>query len=259
MPRPFSAFVPKRFLILTFATAMLTAAIMSVATAASAQDRSGEDSQSQVAFVSSLLSAEDLSYLFPLGSQQRREFLEVELSLLIKTHGLVLTAKEESGIIASWLAMLATHESRAEYAPASEESRSWSGDSNRSGSSDWSPSGGGTRPSTDTGYKNCSSSYIDSIGVSFSGTGGYDTIHLEPSDSGKRWASGHQMYTAMLRCLRGELHMNPHVKSWNSIYDQLVCHMAGYFLGAGTTWDLEGHRSAKPLWWWRVWAHKCNW
>ncbi len=223
------------------------------ATKASAQDQSEGDSESQVAFVSGLLSAEDLSYLFPLGPQQRRELLEVELSLLAKGHGLMLSAEEESEIIASWLAMLAVYEPRAEYAPASEKSLGWSG------ASDWRRSSDGSRPSTDTGYLSCSSRYIDSIGISFYGIGGYDTIHLEPSSSGKRRASGRQMYTAMLRCLRGELHMNPHVKSWDSIYDQLVCHMAGYFLGAGATWDLEGHRSARSLWWWGVWSHRCNW
>ena len=236
--------------VLALAAAVMAASIAIIPTA-SAQDQSKDDSVTQVV---SLLTADDLSYMIPVGTQNRRELLEVELSLLTDEHDLSMTADEQSAVIDAWLALIAHHQPRADYTfvPAGPGGASWS-----SGIS-WSSSG--ERPTTDTGYRSCSSRNIDAVGISFDVLDGYDTIHLDPSSSGTLFASVHDMYTDMLICLRRELHMNPQVRSWDdSIYDQLACHMAGWFLGAGATWDLEGYRGNIAWWPWGVWSHRCNW
>lgn len=248
-----SAVVLRRNIALTLATAVLATAVVLIPTIASAQDESEEDSAAQVAFVSSLLTAEDLSYLSPLQPQQRRELLEVELSLLVDDRNLNLSAEEESAVIDSWLALVASHEPRAEYTPVSTKNRSGARGSVGPRSS------GGSRPSTDTGYLSCSSVYIDSIGISYDRIGGYDTIHLDPSTTGIWFANGSQMYNAMVSCFKRELHVFPHVRNWDSIYQQLVCHMVGHYVGAGPTWDLEGHRRSHFWWFLDALFHRCDW
>lgn len=226
------------------------------ATAVSAQDQDEEDPTSSVDTIQDLLTLEDLEYVLPLGSRERREFIEFELSLLIEAHDFDLTEKQQSTLIDSWLELLENHEPQADYiVPRDAKWRSNGSDSRETRSNSRSS---GERPSTDTGYLNCSSVYVDSIGLSYYGIGGYDTIHFEPSRVG-RTASSSQLYSEMISCLKRELHLWPHVKSWDSIFQQLACHNFGQLIGGGPTWDLEGHRGSKWNWWWGVWSHRCNW
>ena len=73
--------IPRKIIALAIAPALLASVLVLVPTPVSAQEHSEEDSGSQMDSVFSLLSFEDLEYLTPLGPQQRREFLEFELSL----------------------------------------------------------------------------------------------------------------------------------------------------------------------------------
>ena len=246
---------PKRIIALAIAPAVLATALVLVPATVSAQEIPEEDSASQIDSVFSLLSFEDLEYLTPLGPEQRREFLEFELSLLIETHDLTLTADERSTLIDSWLALLADHEPQAQYTP----DLGWARAGQRSSGGGWHRSSG-ERPSTSTGYMSCSSSYIDNIGISYQANSGYDTIHLEPSIWGEWVASPGDIYNAMITCFKRELHMWPHVYSWDSIFQQLHCHALGQFSGqTGPTWDLEGHRRSNTFWIWGVLSHRCNW
>ena len=246
---------PKRIIALAIAPAVLATVLILVPTTVSAQEHSEEDTATEIDSVFSLLSFEDLEYLTPLEPQQRREFLEFELSLLIETHDLTLTADEKSTLIDSWLALLAGHEPQTEDTP----DLGWARAGQRSSGGNWQRSSG-ERPSTDTGYMPCNSSYIDNIGISYQVNGGYDTIHLEPSFWGKWYASSNQIYDAMISCFKRELHMWPHVDNWDSIYQQLVCHALGQYTGqTGPTWDLEGHRRSNTFWIWTVLSHRCNW
>ena len=249
---------PKRIIALAIAPAVLATVLILVPTTVSAQEHSEEDTATEIDSVFSLLSFEDLEYLTPLGPQQRREFLEFELSLLIETHDLTLTTDEKSTLIDSWLALLANHEPQTQYMPDSTGSQSWLRSSG-AGSQSWLTSSG-ERPSTSTGYMPCNSSYIDNIGISYQVNGGYDTIHLEPSFWGEWFASTNQIYDAMIRCFKRELHMWPHVDNWDSIFQQLDCHVLGQLSGqTGPTWDLEGHRRSNTFWFWTVPLHWCNW
>ena len=247
--------IPRKIIALAIAPAVLATALVLVPATVSAQEIPEEDSASQIDSVFSLLSFEDLEYLTPLGPEQRREFLEFELSLLIETHDLTLTADEKSTLIDSWLELLAGHEPQAEHTSDRKVGRglqSFSGGR-------WQRSSG-ERPSTSTGYMPCSSSYIDNIGISYQANGGYDTIHLEPSFWGEWFASTNQIYDAMIRCFKRELHMWPHVDNWDSIFQQLDCHVLGQLSGqTGPTWDLEGHRRSNTFWIWSVLLHRCNW
>ena len=71
------------------------------AASASAQDKSEATIPSQANIAYSLLTFEDLAYLTPLGPQERREFLKLELAQLIEDHGLTLTGQEQSALIDS--------------------------------------------------------------------------------------------------------------------------------------------------------------
>ena len=73
--------IPRKIIALAIAPALLATALVLVPATVSAQEIPEEDSASQIDSVFSLLSFEDLEYLTPLGPEQRREFLEFELSL----------------------------------------------------------------------------------------------------------------------------------------------------------------------------------
>lgn len=205
----------------------------------------------------SLLTADDLAYIIPVGTDDRRELLEVELELLTAEHDLTLTKDEQSAVIGAWLALVAHHQPSVDYVPAQKGSGGAKGlrggRGARAGSS-------GERPHTDTGYLGCSSYRISAVGLTYD-VNGYDVIHLDPSWLGRYFASAHSVYTDMLICFRRELHMNPQVRGWDSIYDQIACHMLGALaLQGGPTWDLEGYRGTTTLpWSWTAWSHMCNW
>lgn len=227
-------------------------------TAVSAQGQSDEISISEVSSVYNLLSFQDLEYLLPLETRERRELIELELSLLVEANGLTLSEEQQSVLVGSWLALIQDHRSQPDFRVSDTVRQRGMGSNPYRGrfpgiySSD-------DRPITDTGYMNCSSTLIDSIGVSYQRTDGYDIIHLEPSATG-RWLYGSfEMYMDMVACFKTELHMWPQVRSWDSIYQQLACHKLGHFIGGGSTWDLEGHRRDNTFWLFTVAFHQCNW
>ena len=138
----------------------------------------------------------------------------------------------------------------------------------------WGPLGGlwfCPRPGVDIGYDDCADIYIDDIGISENTTRIYDTIRIAPTGWARLLtpATGGPdptlavhaglAFLEMKSCLRRH-GMDPDVRSWTSILQQLHCHMYWQLLGTfgGTTWDLEGHRSTtnNHL---NVLDHGCNW
>ena len=111
--------------------------------------------------------------------------------------------------------------------------------------------GSNQRADADTAYMNCQSSWIDAIALSYNVAGtSYDAIHIDYSWQA-RIAIGaavtsvlvtNTLYDRMHDCL-DDHSFDPDVRSWNAIWQQLHCHVY-YQIGAGATWDLEGHRQS---------------
>ena len=110
-------------------------------------------------------------------------------------------------------------------------------------------------------YHECGSFYIDEVGYThnFDDTG-YTRIHVVPTRRLKYATPAHLYgfaYNALVNCIKTH-GPSVTVKSWATIQQQFLCHAAGRGIGAGPTWDLEGHRkSTWNVWTW-VWT-RCNW
>ena len=106
------------------------------------------------------------------------------------------------------------------------------------------------RVDPDTGYLDCADIAVDEIGISWSANGGYDSIHVVPTDLGRgasltspsaTISGATTMYAEMHACLNRH-GLNVTVRSWSAIWQQLHCHIVYQLLGGGGSWDLEGHR-----------------
>lgn len=107
---------------------------------------------------------------------------------------------------------------------------------------------------TRTGYQNCQSSWIDSIGINFDIEGTtYESIHIDYNYWRVRWYAfslasvglADSMYDGMLNCI-DDHGWDVQVRSWDAIWQQLHCHIF-YQLAGGPSWDLEGYRISNWL------------
>ena len=109
----------------------------------------------------------------------------------------------------------------------------------------------------------CNSFYIHHVSYTFNyDDGNYTRIHVEPTWLYRTFVAGDLItdgwaWNALANCISSGGPHGIHVRSWDAIEDQFLCHAAVGPL-AGRSWDLEGHREAtdNPL----TWAiNLCNW
>ena len=81
---------------------------------------------------------------------------------------------------------------------------------------------------------------------------------------GLTWILAGSAWNAALNCMRNDGPHGVHVRSWNAMKQQFLCHAAAASTSiesarrVTTSWDLEGHRyPTNNVWTWAV--NGCNW